>query len=227
MNRVGQALLEARLKAKMSPKELAKKCGLTESFILQVESGKKIAQEAIIEKMMKAVGAGFDQLDPSALIEKEKVVAVKPVLKPQIVHEKPSETVALTGQWKDALAGVIRAYPIMRGNKQQGEMEMVIANKKIEGVHPDMVAVVLSQDTVESLRVHDGDILILSTDTQLINDKLYYIQYYGKYLLRRLRKEQNGMLTVSPGLSGGAAEQVKDGQIKLVGRVIRVQFVPK
>lgn len=216
----------------MTPNELAKKCGLTESYILSVEAGKKIAPETVIEKLMTTLGGAYEQLDPTSLADREPKIAAAPTRANQSgsnnqAGSKPTETVQLTGQWMDALAGVIRTYPIMRGNKQQGEIEMVIANKKIEGTHPDHISFVLSQETIDSFRICDGDLLTLSTDLTMINDKMYYIQYYGKYLVRKLRKEHNGQLTISPGLSGGASEQVPIQQIKTLGRVLKVSFSPK
>lgn len=224
MNRIGQAIMTARVKAKLTPKALGKLCGLTEAYIVQVESGKKIAPESVVEKIMQQLGERYEQFDAAAAADKEKeIVKAAPVLqKPEL--KKPTETVALTGQWMDALAGVIRKYPIVKGNQKLGEIEMVIANKKIEGYHPDKIGFVISQESIANFRILEGDLLMLGMDETVVNEKLYAIQFYGKFLVRRLRRDQKGKLTVSPGLSGGAPEQVEESQIKVLGRVLRVQF---
>ena len=50
MNRVAQKIKDARLKSGMSEKQLAKKCGLSVSYILQIETGKKIINEKMADK---------------------------------------------------------------------------------------------------------------------------------------------------------------------------------
>lgn len=229
MNRVGQMIYELRTKSKLSAKDLAKKCGLTENYILQVEAGRKIAPESIVEKITSLLGGQFESIDPNLLTKAEDLKAAVPQapVVPKTVSEKPTETVALSGQWKDALAGVIRSYPVMRGQQKIEERSLVIANKKIEGVHPDFIEMRVAQERIDAFRIQEGDLLVLSNEKDLINDKIYLINYFNKPLIRRLRKEQGGMLTVSPGLSGGSAEKVSEDQIKRVGRVLRVEFIPK
>ncbi len=41
MNRLAEKIKKARLNAKLTEKELAKKCGLSVNYIIQIESGKK------------------------------------------------------------------------------------------------------------------------------------------------------------------------------------------
>lgn len=227
MNRIGQAIYEARTKAKLSPKALGKACGLTEAYILQVEAGKKIAPESVVEKIMKQLGEQFEHFDATAVADKEKAAAPQKPAIEKPLPQKPTETVMLSGLWEDALAGVIRKYPIMRGAKRIGERELVIANKKINGIHPDKIAFVSAQESVDAFRIHENDLLMLAVDEALQNDKLYAITYYGKFLIRKLRKESSGKLSVSPGLGGGSAEAVEDKQIKVLGRVLSVEFTPK
>ncbi|HBG75412.1 MAG TPA: DNA-binding protein, partial [Clostridiales bacterium] len=45
MNRLGQKVKEARIKKGWTPKALAKKAGISESYLLEAEDGKKIMNE--------------------------------------------------------------------------------------------------------------------------------------------------------------------------------------
>lgn len=229
MNRMAAKIMEARIASKMTQKELAKKCGLTESYVLQIESGKKIINEEIAEKILKALGQTFEVMEPmkeTITPQPSPLNAPKKALANQSAAQ-PTAVIQPNAQWRDALAGVIRVYPIMRGQKQVGEWEMVIANKKVEGVHPDMVSVVEATEAVPAFRIAAGDTLFLAKEDQLINEKLYVIEYFGKQMVRRVRKEHNGQMSISPGLSGASTEQVPAGQIKLIGRLLRVSFTLK
>lgn len=229
MNRIASKIMEARIASKMTQKELAKKCGLTESYILQIESGKKIINEDIAEKILKALGQTFEVMEPmkeTITPQPSPLQAPKKATSNQQVAQ-PTAAIQPNAQWRDALAGVIRVYPIMRGQKQVGELEMVIANKKIEGVHPDMVLAVEATEAVPAFRIGVGDTLLLTKEDQLVNERLYVIEYYGKQMVRRVRKEHNGQLNISPGLSGASSEQVPAAQIKLIGRLLRVTFTVK
>ena len=50
MSRVGDKIKEARIQSGLSQKALAKKLGVAEKFINEVEMGRRIAQESFIDK---------------------------------------------------------------------------------------------------------------------------------------------------------------------------------
>ena len=45
MSRLGDSIKKARLAANMTEKQLAKKCGVAESFIKEAESGRRIVSD--------------------------------------------------------------------------------------------------------------------------------------------------------------------------------------
>ena len=57
MSRVGEKIKEARLKSGMTQKILAKKLGVAEKFINEVETGRRIVQESFIDKAAKILNA--------------------------------------------------------------------------------------------------------------------------------------------------------------------------
>ena len=56
MSRLGETIRAARVKAKMTEKALAKKCGLAESVIKDIESGRRIASERQTQQILKVLG---------------------------------------------------------------------------------------------------------------------------------------------------------------------------
>ena len=56
MSRLGDTIRSARLKAKLTEKALGKKCGLAESYIKDVESGRKIVSDDQAQRILKVLG---------------------------------------------------------------------------------------------------------------------------------------------------------------------------
>ena len=56
MSRLGDTIRAARIKAKMTEKALGKKCGLAESFIKDVETGRKIVSDDQAQRILKVLG---------------------------------------------------------------------------------------------------------------------------------------------------------------------------
>mgnify|MGYP006392078815 FL=1 len=56
MSRLGDTIQKARIKAKMTEKALGRKCGLAESFIKDVESGRKIVSDEQAQRILKVLG---------------------------------------------------------------------------------------------------------------------------------------------------------------------------
>ena len=62
MSRVGERIKEARLKANIPQKVLAKKLGVSEKYINEVELGRKIAQESFINKASKILNTDLNDI---------------------------------------------------------------------------------------------------------------------------------------------------------------------
>ena len=69
MSRAGEKLKDIRVKLGLSQKALAKKMGVAESFINEVETGRKILNEAMMNKL--SIIAGKDINDITMSIEEE------------------------------------------------------------------------------------------------------------------------------------------------------------
>ncbi|MCK8058642.1 MULTISPECIES: helix-turn-helix transcriptional regulator [unclassified Fusibacter] len=218
MNRVAEEIKQARIKAGLSEKELAKKCGLAVSYIIQVESGKKIVKEEIAEKILTACGKEL------SFVKVEKEPEPEPV---KVVVEQvkaPTKSVSPNAQWSDALAGVIRNYPILRGKKVVGEEQLVIAGKKFDGFHPDDIVFFEAMEDDKNFRLLNRDVMMVGITESVVNNQPYLIEYYGKQMVRRLRKENNKGLVIIPGLNGGSQESVSQNDIKVIGRILKVSF---
>ncbi len=217
MNRLSNRVREARLKAKLTEKQLAKKCGLTASYIIQIESGKKIVKEQVADKILKALGEDLEFILP----DKKEETPVKPVKKvqPATYNVQPNE------QWSNALSGIIKKYSVMEldGKKPVGEKELITMGGKAHGHHPDkLMFVKVMNNEMKHYRIESGDVVMIHMVTDIQNNQLYLVESKGKSMIRMIRKEQNKMLKLYRSPNESIEAQQKD--VKILGKCISVEF---
>ncbi|WDC85439.1 helix-turn-helix transcriptional regulator [Caloramator sp. mosi_1] len=59
MSRVGNRIKQERTKANLSLKELAKKVGISEGFLQDIEIGRRIANEDLIKRIEKVLNVNL------------------------------------------------------------------------------------------------------------------------------------------------------------------------
>ncbi len=222
MNPIAMKIKEARLKANMSEKDLAKKCGLAPSYIIQIESGKKIINEKTAETILAVFGekVGFDFQD--AIQEAEPPVKVVETKKPADFYDvEPNE------QWAGALANIIKKYPILEMGTQKtvGHKELPIISKKVEGLPWDKLMFVKAIDTdLEALRICKGDVIMIHQMKEVLGKGIYLIEMDQKVVLRAVHKDTSNKLVIGKGKKDAQEVIAESSKIKILGKCIRVEF---
>ncbi|GAB6085208.1 helix-turn-helix transcriptional regulator [Alkaliphilus crotonatoxidans] len=226
MNRIAMKIKEARQKAKMTEKELAKKCGLSEGYIIQIESGRKVINEKAAENILSKLGERID-------FGYEEAFREEVPKKPQADKEpsKPREEfypIQPTEQWSDALANIIKKYPVydIETNKIVGHRNLPVIGKKVEGYHWDRLSFVQAADnSMEALRIKKGDVIMIYTANEIENSSLYFIEMNRKRIIRQLRREANNKVVLSTG-ANEAPVVTELSNIRLIGKCVKVEFQP-
>lgn len=226
MNRLAIKIKEARLKAKMSEKDLAQAIGQNINYILQIESGKKIINEKIADDILKALGTEMDSFQDTAGYTKEKEqTAIKPVVKP--IEKKKEEVISPNDSWSGALSGVIKKYSIVDeiSGKEVGSKELSILGKKVEGIHFEKVMFVqVSESELPKYRLMKKDVVTVHLVSEMTGSGIYYFEYGGKKMIRHLHKIQNHLIAFSK--NGSDAEcDVPTKDIKIIGRVVKIEIL--
>lgn len=224
MNRLAETISAARKKAGLSEKELAQKCGLTVSYLMQIESGKKIINEKAGEKILKVLGVQGKFFDEEKPAEEPKKTEHKP--KPV-----PQETISVepTESWMDALAGVIKKYPVydMQSGKGVDFRELPLINKKVAGLHPDKILFIkVSDNDMSACRIEKGDVLTVNLTKEIMNGGIYLLEWKGQKLIRRMKKEGN-KLSMGKSMNDGSVDTAELSQVEVIGRVVRNEIVIK
>ncbi len=221
MSRMGLEISKLRKEVGMTQKELAKLVGVTETFIKEVEAGRKILNGELSIKISKALRHEVGNLE---IYENEtKIYKPEPAKKVEKVIEKPVQDI-----WNDALAGVLSAVPVYLDYKmdKKGEPRQlpIIANK-VEGFPKDRVFfLTIEDDEMAGFRICHGDLALVLDTREIDKDAIYLLEHGGKRLVRQIKKLDNDRLLLVGNQTGLKTEAAFKRDIKPLGRLLRLEI---
>lgn len=225
MSRLGDMIRSQRQKYNLTPKQLAKKCGVSEAFVLEIESGKRIPGDVIATRMLKAMGP-VDEVMPN--MDVEAAVEPQPVRKaPIIIKAEPVKPAGeISDSWKDALSGVIKRVPILdsRG-KTVGHRMLAADNGRIEGAKAETVFYfAVPDDTMRTYRFMREDLLLCVPQSTIKNDSIMVLTFGGETMVRRVRKIEGNKTELSWFDGTARTRTILNSDIKNPALVVRCEF---
>ena len=201
MSRLGDTIRAARLKAKMTEKALGKKCGLAESYIKDVESGRKIVSDDQAQRILKVLGAQ-NPISTELEVAAEPPVKLRPKPRAYILpveeQNAPNQQAQAESNdaWLDALGGVVKRVPVMAPDGVVIDHVLTpIVSGKIEGGAPDKVLYYrCPDDMLRGFRVHAGDLLLVVPASKAEDGQLMLVDYQGQRMVRKLLKLDGGRI---------------------------------
>lgn len=214
MSRVGHKIKAAREAAAISAKELGKKLGLSESFINDVEAGRKIINEDMIKRLEKILktSLGESLLDDVS----EPVENIKEVKNSAVPNR----------QFEDAFAHILKKVPVCDINLKEimSYKYLPIVDKKVEGFNGDkLVYVCIQDDSMRGFRLCKNDKVLVFQNTELVSNSLLLIENEGKNIIRQIKRlDSNKVLVISH--SNDIRTETKDAKaINVIGRCIKLE----
>ncbi|MDW7662844.1 MAG: helix-turn-helix domain-containing protein [Bacillota bacterium] len=220
MNRLAQKIKDARIKAKMTEKELAAKAGIQLSYLLQVESGKKVINEQMAEKILSVMGEEIQFITEDQPVPEKTKVKVAPA-------REAMKPITPNAQWESVLAGVIQKYPVTgeSSGKVLDYKELSIVHKKIDGIHFEKIMFVkVEQADLPGLRIKKGDVISLHMMNTVENDSIYYLEVGGIRQIRMVRMDSNRKLQLLTGINDHNPQVFNPVDVKVIGKCIKVEF---
>lgn len=221
MSRMGSEISRLRKEAGMTQKQLAKLVGVTERFIEEIETGKKVLNSELIVRVSKALRQEVGKLD----LYDEAEVGRRPEPDKNVkkVIEKPVQAI-----WTDALAGVIMTVPVYdyKMDNAIGTKQLPIISNKVEGFPKDKVFYLTVEDNAMSgFRLTKGDLVLAFSTQEFEKDAIYFIEQDGKKTIRQVKKlDQDKLLLI--GNSGSlTTETVQKKDIQVLARFIRLEIM--
>lgn len=215
MSRLGDLIRTERLRQKMTPKQVARKCGVSESYLLAVEAGTRIIADDQARRILKTIGlreqteADFTLDDIAATVDLAQVapqMAAQPkARKTERVNDVEAVRVASTNQetkeeekdetvsgsiWLDALQSVLKRVPVMNAVMKPVDYRLIpITNNRIEGASPDKVFFFLApDDTMRGFRIHSGDIALIVPAQSPVDGAIMLVEYNSHRYLRKIKR---------------------------------------
>ena len=239
MSRLGDLILLERTRQKLTRKQVAKKCGVSEGYIKDVEEGRRIIQDDQARRILRTLGtsqrseADFSLDEIAATVDlgtfapakstpapvQPKPAEAQPAVKPQSKEEQ-------SGIWLDALSSVLRPVPVMNAGWIQVSRRMVpIQDGKIEGAKPDKVVYFLApDDSMRAMRIEKGDLVLIVQQTLPVDGAIMLVEYGAHRCLRKIKLLGNSNILLQSGDRDLGSESVHISDIKLVGKAVRVEI---
>lgn len=228
MNRLAEKIKKAREHANLSEKALAKKCGLSEGYLRDIESGRKVVKEDIAEKILAKLGKSMDSMSMQAEASKEAAAKKPEKKKEPEVQLLNNYDLQPTSTWEKALGNLVKTYPIQRMDNQKvvGEKSLPLLQNKVEGYHPDKLFFIeVSDNSVQGFRIKKGDVVMVLNTQEIENGAFYLIKGEKGRMIRKLRKEGSGKVALFQGLEGESSVIKKKEQVKIHGKCLKVEFM--
>ena len=238
MSRLGDLLMLERTRQKLTRKQVARMCGISESYLKDVEEGRRIIQDDQARRILNKLGtsqrneAEFSLDEIAATVDLGTLAPQKPAPQPEKKPEprpepaRPVSAEEQSGIWLDALSSVLRPVPVMNAGWIQVSRKMVpIQDGKIEGAKPDRVVYFLApDDSMRAMRIEKGDLVLIVPQNLPQDGAIMLVEYGAHRCLRKVKLLGNSNILLQSGDRELGAESVHISDIKLVGRAVRVEI---
>lgn len=217
MSRVSDKIKEARLKKGLTQKQLAKKLGVAENFINEVESGRKIINESLMNRISKVLGKGINDIG----ISFEEEVSSEP--KREISINKDNK---IKDVWDNAFSSIIKDVPVYNYSLDRiiDNKQLPIIGNKVQGIHQDKVLFLkIEEEDMSGFRINKGDIAFGYIHHEMENNCIFLIEHNNKRSVRQLKRlDGDKILLINNGISL-RTEAVRLKDIKIIAKLLKVE----
>ena len=241
MSRLGDLIRTERIRQKLTPKQVAKKCGVSESYLLAVEAGTRIIADDQARRILKSIGlkqqteAEFTLDDIAATVDLAQVQprmaaaaqVKKPVRKEAELAASTEDEESVAGSvWLDALQSVLKRVPVMTAVMKPVSYRLgPVENGRIEGANPDKVFFYLApDDSMRGFRIHKGDIVLTVPAQSPVDGAVMLMNYNEHRYLRKVKILDDRNVLLQSYDREYEAETVPVNEIGFIARCVKVTF---
>lgn len=239
MSRLGDLLRKERLALQMTEKQVAKKCGVSEVYVMEVEKGERIINDEALLRILKKIGASEQVVLPFAA--QEANVYADPAPKPQPKPAPPrTETRSVlsvssdapvdqpSASWVNALNSAMCRLPIFDVTHTQIGYSMVYVERgKLHGLPAEQACFVeCPDDSLLAMNICAGDRLLMVPCAQPMSGCIQWINLSGTLALYFVTKLE-GNLALLQTWKGGrlTSRTIESRDAKFTMRAVRVERV--
>lgn len=220
-----------RLRQGMSPKALAKKGGISESYLAEVEAGKKIIADKDAARLLKLMGrsegegvladfeAQADGMQAAAPARPRQQLKIKEA-------PEPAASAPVNESWLAALSGAIQAVPIKNTAMHTLKTRpMPLEGGKIADAAPEKVFLLEApDDSMAGYRIRRGDLALVVPAPVLKSDAYYLVEAAGRTALRKVTVQDQNRVLLQWYDFEPRNELFKADEVKFIGQVKKIEF---
>ena len=235
MSRIGQEINKIRLQKGLSPNQLAKKLGVSEGFVLDIESCKKIINDDMIGRVSKALDF---ELGPIGLFASDDNLSQKEsdmrtqrtgtyttdnsAKKSVKVQQEPVQEV-----WDDAFGNILKTVPVYdyRMDRIIEKKLLPIEKNKVHGFQKEKVFYLLIDDSdMSGFRISKGDLAFALLTNEIDSEGFFLIEYNGARAVRQIKKLNADKLLLISNKGTLITETIGVKDIKVLGRLVKLEI---
>ena len=226
LSRVGEKIKEEREKSGISQKVLGKKLGVSDKYINEVETGRKVPQESFIDRAAKFLKVDLNDISmivtDEVLMEErkqDKYVEKEQKSQPRILGEA-------SDVWTDAFSSVLKKVNIYEYSLEKvlGQRELPNYSNKVEGYPADKVLYIkISNNDMAGFRIMKGDIAFAHLVKEVSNG-IFLIEEKGKRVLRQIKLIGNSRALLISNEGSVTTDTVELNNIKAIAKLERLEI---
>ncbi|HFD8691406.1 TPA: S24 family peptidase [Clostridium perfringens] len=221
MSRVGERIKEAREKSGMTQKALAKKLGVAEKFVNEVETGRKIINESLISKVSKVLNTDLNDIN---MVVTDEELQKELKAEKQVRQTKPAE---VNEVWNQAFGSVLKNVPIYDYSLTQvkGYKQLATASNKIDGHIANKVFYLrIENNDMTGYRIQENDLALCYSIKEIENNSICLVEFNGKRVIRQIKKLDNVKALLISNNGSMRTETANIKEIKAIAKLYRIEF---
>ena len=221
MSRVGERIKEAREKSGMTQKALAKKLGVAEKFVNEVETGRKIINESLISKVSKVLNTDLNDIN---MVVTDEELQKELKAEKQVRQTKPAE---VNEVWNQAFGSVLKNVPIYDYSLAQvkGYKQLATASNKIDGHTANKVFYLkIENNDMTGYRIQENVLALCYTIKEIENNSICLVEFNGKRVIRQIKKLDNVKALLISNNGSMRTETANIKEIKAIAKLYRIEF---
>ena len=221
MSRVGERIKEAREKSGMTQKALAKKLGVAEKFVNEVETGRKIINESLISKVLKVLNTDLNDIN---MVVTDEELQKELKAEKQVRQTKPAE---VNEVWNQAFGSVLKNVPIYDYSLTQvkGYKQLATASNKIDGHTANKVFYLrIENNDMTGYRIQENDLALCYSIKEIENNSICLVEFNGKRVIRQIKKLDNVKALLISNNGSMRTETANIKEVKAIAKLYRIEF---
>ena len=221
MSRVGERIKEARSKSGITQKALAKKLGVAEKFINEVETGRRIINESLISKISKVLNTDLNDIN---MVVTDEELQKELKAEKEVKKTRPSE---VNEVWNQAFGSVLKNVPIYDYslNQTKGYKQLATASNKIDGHTANKVFYLnIENNDMTGFRIQENDLALCYSIKEIENNAICLVEFKGKRVVRQIKKLDNVKALLISNNGSMRTETANIKEVKAIAKLYKIEF---